>query len=499
MKAESEARVDFLSDGRKVLDGLRMGAVGVWRWKIDSDQLEWTANLESVHGLPPGSFDGTLASFQRDIHPDDVDTVWESISISLRTGEPYRTVYRTAPRADGSFVWIETSGGILLDIDGSSYLTGTCLDVSERVFNELELERRLRQQQAIERFGSFALVETDLQKVLERAAETASRVLDVPMVKVLQFASGADHLVLKAGVGWNGGLVGNTTVGIESGSQAGFTLRNREPVVVRDLLAETRFVGPSLLHDHGVRSGMSVVIKGSDTREFGVLSVHTRTLRDFDQPDVDFLTSLANIVAHSARQQAAAEQRSLLLREMAHRAGNMLQFVSTIANQTFGSGRSFDDARQSFNQRLASLSRANHLIAQGGWASTRLVSLLEETLQPFRERLEFQGPDILLSPELGFDLSLVAHELATNSAKYGSLGKDGGRVILQWSLSGTPEGPDLFSFVWDDPVVTSEAPNAGGGFGSKLLRALIERKWGGRIRIERDTSYRLSFSIPLPA
>lgn len=497
LKAEAQTRVDFLRDSRKVLDGLRMGAVGVWRWKIDSDELEWSENLEDVHRLPPGSFDGTLASFQRDIHPEDVDFVWESITNSVRTGEPYKTVYRTAPRADGACVWIETAGGILLEPDGSRYLTGICLDVTKRVFNELELERRLRQQQAIERFGSFALVEPDFQRVLERAAETASRVLDVPLAKVLQFVNGADHLVLKAGVGWKEGLVGKATVGIEKASQAGFTLLNEEPVVVRDLLLETRFDGPPLLHDHRVRSGMSVVIKGSDKRAFGVFGVHTPNLRDFDQPDVDFLTSLANIVANSARQHAAAEQRSLLVREMAHRAGNMLQFVSTIANQTFGDGRSFDGARQSFNERLASLSRANHLIAQGGWTSTRLVSLLEETLQPFRERLEFQGRDILLSPELCFDLSLVAHELATNSAKYGSLGEDSGRVTLTWSLSVAPDGRSVFNFAWNDPVVTSGGSGEGGGFGSKLLRALIERKWGGKIEVEKDTSYRFSFAIPL--
>ena len=57
----------------------------------------------------------------------------------------------------------------------------------------------------------------------------------------------------------------------------------------------------------------------------------------------------------------------------------------------------------------------------------------------------------------------------------------------------------MFNFAWNDPVVTSEASGVGGGFGSKLLRALIERKWSGKIEVERDTSYRFSFAIPLAA
>lgn len=83
--------------------------------------------------------------------------------------------------------------------------------------------------------------------------------------------------------------------------------------------------------------------------------------------------------------------------------------------------------------------------------------------------------------------------------KYGSLGEDSGRITLTWSLSVTPDSPSVFNFAWNDPVVTSEASGVGGGFGSKLLRALIERKWGGKIEVEKDTSYRFSFAIPLAA
>lgn len=203
----------MLSDSDAVEEGLRLGGVGIWRWKLNSEQLEWTRNLESVHHLPAGAFDGTLSSFQRDLHPDDAASVWQKIAESIDTGAPDRAVYRTNPRPDTPELWIETSGGETFGVYGSRYLTGVCLDVTERVRNERALERRLAQQNAVARFGSFALSERDFQTILDDAVRIAADVLDVPLTKILQFADSADQLVLRAGVGWAEGLVGQGKAG----------------------------------------------------------------------------------------------------------------------------------------------------------------------------------------------------------------------------------------------------------------------------------------------
>jgi PAS domain S-box-containing protein len=494
--AEAIERTAFLNDSRSLIEGIRMGGVGVWRWKIESEVLEWSENLERLHGLSAGAFDGTLASFRRDIHPEDVQGVWNCIQNTLLTGDSYRAVYRTPPRTGDDTLWIEASGGIVTDDEGARYLTGICQNVTTRVRGEKELQSRLRQQRAIEQFGSFALAETNFQKVLDSAVAVAAEILDLPLTKILQFADAADHLILQAGLGWQEGLVGSACVGIEKESQAGFTLMSDGPVIVTDLLSETRFSGPQLLHDHGVRSGMSVVIAGMDRRPFGVFGVHDTKSRTFAPSELEFFISLANIVANSARQHAADAHRDLLLREMAHRAGNMLQLVSTIANQTFA-GDDIDAARASFSERLGSLSRANYLVAQGGWTSTRIVMLLEQALQPFLARLKFSGRDVLLPPDLSFDLGLIVHELATNSAKYGALGSGSGVVEVRWRMSGNSDDGRMLSIVWDDPISSPVSEARRMGFGSKLLVALIERKWGGEISVERAQGYRCTFTLRL--
>lgn len=491
------APIAYLAASGALEDGLRLGGAGVWRWQLGSERLEWTRNLESVHNLPPGSFDGTVSSFQRDLHPDDARQVWKKITASIETGGPYRAVYRTAPRPDAPEIWIETSGGVTTAPDGTRYLTGVCLDVSERVRNEHQLHRRLDQQHAIAEFGSFALNEEGLQKVLDEAVRVAAEVLQVPLTKILEFSETAEVLVLRAGIGWADGLVGHGEVGIELASQAGYTLVSKEPVIVRDLSTETRFSGPQLLHDHDVRSGISVIIPGSTTRPFGVFGIHARDLRDFDQTDAEFLQSLANIVAGAARQLAAADHRMLLVREMAHRAGNLMQLVSSIAAQTFDATPDLQLARISFSDRLSALARSNYVVSRGGWTLTRFSELLEETLKPFGNKIEGRGRDVLLPPELCFDMGLVLHELATNSVKYGTLGKDGGTVSVEWSYGRRSDGTRLFRLIWDDPLPGCETPAKGTGFGAKLMRALIEGKWNGTVAVADAANFRITMDVPV--
>lgn len=498
MKTTGRSSVEYLTGAEPMLVGLRAGEVGVWRWKIGYDEVLWTANLESLHGLKEGSFDGTLSGFRSLIHPDDMDMVLQSIAAAVETEGNYKVLYRHAESSKGEPCWIEAKGATVRDGEGTRYLTGVCQDVTSRVCDERELERRMRQQQGIASLGSFAIAEPDLQRLLDHAVRTAADIFDVPLANILQFADAGDHLVLRAGVGWNAGLVGAATVDAERHTQAGFTLISEAPVTVEDLKAETRFDGPRLLRDHDVRSGMSTTIRGADARPFGVFGVHSRQLRHFNKNDVDCLVAVANIVTSTLRHRTADDNRRRLLSEMAHRTGNILQLVSSIARQTFVPGRDMDYALTSFGDRLASLSRASHLVAEGGWASTRLISLLEETMGEFRDSLTFSGRDILLPGDLCFDLSLLLHELTANSMKYGSMARGSAKISIAWTLDRTASGGQIFRFVWNDPEAIQDATGFPRGFGAKLKKALIEGKWRGTFSIEMEPGYRFSLEIPLP-
>jgi PAS domain S-box-containing protein len=186
-------------------------------------------------------------------------------------------------------------------------VVGIAKDITERKRAEEGLAAQARQQTVIATLGERALHGEGLQDLLDAAAAQVARTLAVEYCKVLELLPNGEELLLRAGVGWQEGLVGQARVGTEHESQAGFTLLSDQPVVVTDLRTETRFTGPSLLHEHQVRSGMSVIIPG-EHRPYGVLGAHTTQAREFTADEVTFLQAVANVLATAIQQQGTQDR-----------------------------------------------------------------------------------------------------------------------------------------------------------------------------------------------
>ena len=153
--------------------------------------------------------------------------------------------------------------------------------------------------------GYLALSGVELQTLHDRTVVQLATILNVEMCKVLVLSADGGSMKLVAGCGWHEGVVGETTVSTGAESLAGYTLLSREPVVVDDLRTETRFIGMPLLHDHGVVSGVSIII-GKLESPLGALGVHTIHHTEFSSDDVNFLQAIANILG---RGHGAAEIR----------------------------------------------------------------------------------------------------------------------------------------------------------------------------------------------
>ena len=180
--------------------------------------------------------------------------------------------------------------------------------------------KRAQQQAVVAEIGRRGLVGTEREVLMAYAARAVARVLDVDYCKVLKHVPDEKRFLLKAGVGWSTDDVGNVRVGNGPSSQAGFTLRTDEPVVVDDLKTETRFQAPSLLTDHNIVSGVSVVI-ASAPEPYGILSAHDAAPRSFSDDDVYFMQSVANVLA-GAVERSRTEQA---LRESEAKARAILE------------------------------------------------------------------------------------------------------------------------------------------------------------------------------
>jgi PAS domain S-box-containing protein len=177
----------------------------------------------------------------------------------------------------------------------------------ERKQAEEEIQRRTHQQAIVADLGLRALAETNVRALMDEAVALVARTLEVEYSKIVELLPGGEELLLRAGVGWRKGLVGEATETASLGSQAGYTLVSKEAVIVEDMREETRFRPPPLLVEHGVVSSMTVVISATEG-PFGVLGVHTATQRIFSEDDINFLQAVANVLATAIERQGEQER-----------------------------------------------------------------------------------------------------------------------------------------------------------------------------------------------
>ncbi|OYR14839.1 histidine kinase family protein [Brucella thiophenivorans] len=181
-----------------------------------------------------------------------------------------------------------------------------------------------------------------------------------------------------------------------------------------------------------------------------------------------------------------SEQRALIFNaELAHRIKNTFSIVSSIANQTFVDANS--DQRHKFSERLNALSYAHEILRLQDTPQSYLSDIIESigSALGVSDNMDVSGPDIHVGSKGVASISLLLHELTTNAIKYGSLSKQGGRVVVDLRIS-NENGPSLLTLNWKEiggPEVS--APNRK-GFGTKLIRTGLLGTGDVDLRFERS-------------
>jgi len=135
-RAESEAALREAGERRLNL-AMTAGHMGAWDWDIASGRVSWSSEVEIIHGLQPGSFEGTLEAVRRPVHPADLHRLTGAIEAALAAPDvEYRIEYRIL-RPDGTLRWLGATGRVIVDIDGRPVrMLGVCLDITARKRSE---------------------------------------------------------------------------------------------------------------------------------------------------------------------------------------------------------------------------------------------------------------------------------------------------------------------------------------------------------------------------
>ena len=180
------------------------------------------------------------------------------------------------------------------------------------------------------------------------------------------------------------------------------------------------------------------------------------------------------------------EQRRLLNAELQHRMKNLMAVVSSIVSLTARGSGSVIAFRDAIQDRLLSVERSNSLLLAESASKADLHDLLNAELAAYFDsgsgNVMLTGPPVSVPARLVVALSLIAHELATNSAKYGALGRDGLQVDVSWTLQNDAGGQRLF-LQWRETGGTGVTAPAKRGFGTELIEQSLCKAIRGKVQV----------------
>ena len=198
----------------------------------------------------------------------------------------------------------------------------------------------------------------------------------------------------------------------------------------------------------------------------------TAPLRDRDGR---IIGSLGGFVDLTERKAAEDRQRVLML-ELAHRGKNLLAVISSIASFMFDNAVSVGAAREAFLGRLQALSRTYGNLTDEVFSGAPLDEIVSSGLDLFAARASCSGPKVVLTARAAQTFSLIVHELATNSVKYGALSVAAGSLKICWSVLGAGDERRL-SFSWTEtggpPAVEPECK----GFGTTIISTIAAHQY----------------------
>jgi two-component sensor histidine kinase len=175
-----------------------------------------------------------------------------------------------------------------------------------------------------------------------------------------------------------------------------------------------------------------------------------------------------------------------LMREVNHRAKNVLSVVQAMAHQT--QAGLHQEFVSEFEERIRGLSASYDLLVNSQWQNVPLVELVRTQLAHFGDlmnnRIAVRGPDFWVTSAAAQTIGMALHELATNAGKYGALSTDAGHVDIAWRLERTADDGHRFTMEWSErggPTVMAPTRH---GFGWTVLCQMTKMLLGADVTLE---------------
>ncbi len=490
--AQSRARLDY---------AVRLSGVGFWSCDLPFDELVWDDNVKD-HFFLPHDARVTIDTFYDRLHPDDRAATRQAVEASIRERATYDVVYRTLDPGFGALKWIRALGGATYAADGTpSHFDGVTVDVTSQ---RLDQER--------------------LARALEREREQARVLKQVAAAALTIHASSSLGSVLQAVTAEARTIIGaHRATATLNGAEAPLSVHSES--------------GPGDASTARHRSQLTVVLKGHEGEQLGVVELADKYDGDFTETDEAILVQLAHIAAVAIENARLYDQlrdqdrrKDEFLATLAHELRNPLAPIRTglhilRMNADVEQG---EKTREMMERQLGHLVRMVDDLLDVSRITLGKVTLkksrvdfrsvLHSAVETTRPLIEAGGHEFAVRVAQGplpldvdpTRLAQVLANLVNNAAKYTPAGGriqlgaevDGAMLVVRVSDTGVGIPSEMLPEVFDmfTQVGRSIDRSQGGlGIGLTLVRRLVEMH-GGSVEAESagaDAGSTFTLRLPL--
>jgi PAS domain S-box-containing protein len=415
---------------------------GIWEWMADDDRNIWSNSLWDLYGLTPSQCEPSFESWALSIHPDDRAQATATVRAAAAAGREFEIQWRVN-LPDGEPVrWLLSRGRPVAAADGApERYIGIVMDVTARKQAVAELERMrfiLAEGQRIAHLGSFEYIAAT-QETVWSDEEKRIYGLDPAGLSPVYEEMLRHHI--------HPDDAAELDRGFRKALQNGAVFENENRIVRPD--GAIRWIY-NCAHPYFDSAGKLIKYIGA------TLDITERRKRE--------------------------EQVQLLLREVSHRAKNMLGVVQAIASQTASAQPG--DFITRFSERIQALAANLDLLVKSRWQGVGLKDLVRSQLAHFEgligRRIEIEGPPLHIAAEAAQPIAMALHELATNAGKYGALSSREGHVSIAWRIG----GDGSFHLGWTETGGPPVVPPERRGFGSTVIALVPEMQLDAAVTLE---------------
>ncbi|MCD0472396.1 CHASE3 domain-containing protein [Flavobacterium sp. JAS] len=164
-----------------------IGKFSTWQWDLDTNKIDYSDNQFRLLGYEPKAFVPVKETFLDFVHPDDKQTVSNSMEGILNNKQlPF--VYYKIILPSHEIRYFKTTGKLVTDQQGSKILLGINFDITDEHLLNIELQERNKElEKSNKELASFNHVAShDLQEPLRKIQTFISRVSDADKAMVSQ-------------------------------------------------------------------------------------------------------------------------------------------------------------------------------------------------------------------------------------------------------------------------------------------------------------------------